>query len=87
MNNKVVVLENDKDSIEVIKSYLSELEDIDIDKCFDEYSAGLEYVLESKPQVVLLALANDVESSKSILESLAKNNINVVVISANYTTS
>ena len=55
MNNKVVVLENDKDSIEVIKSYLSELEDIDIDKCFDEYSAGLEYVLESKPQVVLLA--------------------------------
>ena len=31
MNNKVVVLENDKDSIEVIKSYLSELEDIDID--------------------------------------------------------
>ena len=87
MNNKVVVLENDKDSIEVIKSYLSELEDVEIDKCFDEYSAGLEYILESKPQVVLLALANDVESSKSVLESLAKNNINVVVISANYTTS
>lgn len=87
MNNKIVILENDKDSAEIIKSYLSEIEGVETDKLFDNYDEGATYSIETKPHIVLLALSNDIEQSKSMIQKLSSQNINVIVLSANYTTN
>lgn len=87
MNNKIVILENDKASAEIIKSYLSEIEGIETDKLFDNYDEGVTYSIETKPHIVLLALSNDIEQSKSMIQKLSSQNINVIVLSANYTTN
>lgn len=87
MNNKIVILENDKDSAEIIKSYLSEIEGVETDKLFDNYDEGVTYSIETKPHIVLLALSNDIEQSKSMIQKLSSQNINVIVLSANYTTN
>ena len=87
MNNKIVILENDKDSAEIIKSYLSEIEGVETDKLFDNYDEGATYSIEAKPHIVLLALSNDIEQSKSMIQKLSSQNINVIVLSANYTTN
>ena len=83
MNNKIVILENDKDSAEIIKSYLSEIEGVETDKLFDNYDEGATYSIEAKPHIVLLALSNDIEQSKSMIQKLSSQNINVIVLSAN----
>ena len=87
MNNKIVILENDKDSAEIIKSYLSEIEGVETDKLFDNYDEGATDSIEAKPHIVLLALSNDIEQSKSMIQKLSSQNINVIVLSANYTTN
>lgn len=87
MNNKIVILENDKDSAEIIKSYLSEIEGVETDKLFDNYDEGATYSIKTKPHIVLLALSNDIEQSKSMIQKLSSQNINVIVLSANYTTN
>lgn len=87
MNNKIVILENDKASAEIIKSYLSEIEGIETDKLFDNYDEGLAYSVETKSHIVLLALSNDIEQSKSMIQKLSSQNIDVIVLSANYTTN
>lgn len=87
MNNKIVILENDKASAEIIKSYLSEIEGVETDKLFDNYDEGATYSIETKPHIVLLALSNDIEQSKSMIQKLSNQNINVIVLSANYTTN
>lgn len=87
MNNKIVVFENDKASAEIIKSYLAEIENIETDKIFDNYDEGLTYTIETKPHIVLFSLSNNIEQSKSILKKLNEQNINVIVLSTNYTTN
>lgn len=86
MNNKVVVFDCDKEAVEIISSYLSEIENVELDKVFENYEEGLNYVLAAMPQIVIFSLVEDMAYNQSIIKKLSTNNINVVAMSSNYTT-
>ncbi len=87
MNNKIVVLESEKESAELIKTYISEIEGLELDKIFDDYDEGLKYSTDTTPHIVILSATEDAERNNKILNRLADAKINVIVLSENYTTN
>lgn len=87
MNNKIVVLESEKESAELIKTYISEIEGLELDKIFDDYDEGLKYSTDTTPHIVILSATEDTERNNKILNRLADAKINVIVLSENYTTN
>lgn len=87
MNNKIVVLESEKESAELIKTYITEIEGLELDKIFDDYDEGLKYSTDTTPHIVILSATEDTESNNKILNRLADAKINVIVLSENYTTN
>ncbi len=87
MNNKIVVLESEKESAELIKTYISEIEGLELDKIFDDYDEGLKYSTDTIPHIVILSATEDTERNNKILNRLADIKINVIVLSENYTTN
>ncbi len=87
MNNKIVVLESEKESAELIKTYISEIEGLELDKIFDDYDEGLKYSTDTIPHIVILSATEDTERNNKILNKLADAKINVIVLSENYTTN
>lgn len=87
MNNNVVVFEKDNESAEIIKTYLSEVDSLEIDKVFDNYEEGLKYAVETRPHIVIISALNDTQQMQAILNKLRDNNINAIVLSPNYTTN
>ena len=47
MKNKIVLLETEQNSIEIIKSYISEIENVEFNKSFENYQEGVEYIKET----------------------------------------
>lgn len=87
MNNKIVVLEQDNDSVELIKTYLEEIEELELDQIFDNYDTGIDYSIKTLPHLVIFSSTGDTSYNKTIINKLAKSNINVIVLSSNYTTN
>lgn len=86
MNNKIVLLEVEQNSIEIIKSYISEIENVEYDKSFANYQEGVEYIKETLPKVVILSAQADI-SMQDILSELAEIDTNVILLTSNYTTN
>ncbi len=87
MNNKVVVLENETEAAELIRNYLSEIEDIELDKIYTDYDEGVEYCKNTKPHIVIYSTTENKITNKNIITQLADKNINTIVLSSNYTTN
>lgn len=87
MNNKVVVFESDKDSAELIKSYIEEYEGLTLDKIFENYQEGIVYLEQNVPQIIIYSSTQNFEFDKKILNKFKNLNINSIVLSSNYTTS
>lgn len=87
MNNKIVVLEKDNESVELIKSFLSDNESFEIDKVFENYEEGLMYTLKNSPGAVILSAPGDVKKTQKTIAMLKENNINTILLSSNYSTN
>jgi len=87
MNNNVVILEEDTQSAELIKSYIEELGDLNIDKIFNNYQEGIEYIKSTKPKIAIFSLINNNNYSNIMLKHLTETNSNIIVLSNNYSTN
>lgn len=86
MNNKVVIFDNEIETVELIKTYLEEFPPLSVDNTFGDYDEGLKYVVETKPKVVIYSI-REIKLDKPILNQLRNLNINTIIISENYTTN
>src|SRR5574344_1907666 len=87
MNNNVVILEEDDQNIEIIEAYLQELGEFKIDKTFNDYQEGLEYIKNIQPQLVIYSITNNDNYSNILLKELVETNSNIIVLSENYSTN
>lgn len=87
MKNKMVIFEKEAQTKDVILGYLSDYEDIEVEKTFDDYNDGIRYAKENKPKVVLFSMTNDKIGCFKMISRLADFGINVIVLSEDYTTS
>jgi len=87
MNKNLVIFEQESQTTEVIKGYISDYEDITLDKVFNEYDDGIRYVRESKPKVVLFSMTPDKNKSLKMIKRLSELGANVIVLSEDYTTA
>ncbi len=87
MNNKVVVFETDNDSVELIKTYIAEFEQLELDNTFSDYREGTFYALKNHPHIVIISANEGIAPLKKTINLLADNKINVIILSENYTTN
>ncbi|MCM1265277.1 MAG: AAA family ATPase [Candidatus Gastranaerophilales bacterium] len=85
--NKLVIFEQESQTKDVILSYLSEFDGIEVDCIFEEYTSGIKYVKDNRPKVVLFSMLPDKEISFKMIKRLSDFGINVIVLSEDYTTS
>ena len=82
----IVVLDKNKDSREILKMYLENLEYEDI-RLFDDYSEGLKIIKQLKSaSIVLVDITNLSDDSKNIIELIKLHTPKIIVISLDYTT-
>lgn len=87
MDNKLVIFEAESQTKDIILGYLSEFEDIEFDRVFDEYTDGMKYVKDTKPKVVLFSMLPDKTVSLKMIKRLTDFGTNVIVLSEDYTTA
>jgi len=87
MSDNVVIFEQESQTRAVILGYLSECNNIIVDKIFDNYNEGFRYVKENRPKIVLFSMTEDISLCNKIISRLSSIGINIAVISENYTTS
>ena len=87
MNNKVVVFESDKESAELIKTYIAEFNELELDNIYEDYKEGLFYTLKSHPHIVVISANDGIQAVQKTINILADNKINVIVLSQTYTTN
>lgn len=87
MNNKLVILEQELSTQEVLSGYLSEMPDVEIDKFFTDYTEGFKYIKATKPRVVICSVCEDKQFSFKVIKKIADLGINVIAISEDYTTA
>ena len=87
MNNNLVIFEKEPETKEIILAYLSDFDDMVIDKVFDEYEDGIRYVKDTKPKAVLFSMTSDKNKSLRMIKRLSELGNNVIVISEDYTTA
>ena len=86
-SGKVVIFERDKESAELINTYLSEFESPVCDIVFESYEEGIEYVLKTIPQVVVYSETGNADFDRKTLTTFKENNISTIFLSSNYTTN
>ena len=86
-SGKVVIFERDNESAELIKTYLSEFESPICDRVFENYEEGLEYVLQTHPQIVVYSETGNADFDRKTLTTFKENNISTIFLSSNYTTN
>ena len=87
MKNKLVIFEKEPQTRDVVLGYLSECEDLETDKIFDDYNEGVRYVKEQKPKIVIFSMTNDKIGCFKMISRIADFGVNVIVLSEDYTTS
>jgi len=87
MATKIVIFEQDQQTVDIIKGYLSGLENIELVTSFSDYSEGYKYVRENGISVVLFSLTQNKELCLKMIKKLFEIGINVIAISEDYTTS
>lgn len=87
MATKIVIFEQDQQTVDIIKGYLSGLENIELVASFSDYTEGYKYVRENGISVVLFSLTQNKELCLKMIKKLFEIGINVIAISEDYTTS
>ena len=87
MSKNVIIFEQENETVELIKSYLSEFEEILSSKIFSDYVSGIKYAKENKPKLAIFSMTNDKDNSFKLIKRLSDFGVNVLVLSEDYTTS
>ena len=87
MNNKLVVLESELSTQEVISAYLADIPNVELDKIFNDYTEGFKYIKSSRPKVVICSITEDKQFSFKVIQKIADLGINVIAVSEDYTTA
>ena len=87
MTTKIVIFEQDQQTVDIIKGYLSGLENIELVKSFSDYSEGYRYVRENNIPVVLFSVTQNKELCHKMIKKLFEIGVHVIAISEDYTTS
>lgn len=87
MTTKIVIFEQDQQTVDIIKGYLSGLENIELVKSFSDYSEGYRYVRENNILVVLFSVTQNKELCHKMIKKLFEIGVHVIAISEDYTTS
>lgn len=87
MGAKLVLFEQETQTVEIIKGYLNGLNDVELEASFTDYSEGYRYVREHKIATVLFSMTSNHELCLKIIKKLFDIGVNVIVLSEDYTTS
>lgn len=87
MDNHLVIFEQDSQTKEVILGYLSEFEDVKLDRVFDDYAEGVKYIKENRPKVVMFSMTSDKNTSLKMIKRISDFGVNIIALSEDYTTS
>lgn len=87
MSTNIVIFEQEEQTVEIIKGYLSGLENIEVEKSFSDYSEGYRYVRENKIPLVLFSVTQNKELCYKMIKKLFDLGVNVIALSEDYTTS
>ena len=87
MSTNIVIFEQEEQTVDIIKGYLSGLENIDVEQSFADYSEGYRYVREHKSSIVLFSVTQNKELCYKMIKKLFDLGVNVIALSEDYTTS
>lgn len=87
MTTKLVIFEQEQQTVEIIKGYLSEIDDIEDILSFSNYAEGYKYVRENNISTVIFSIQKDKQTSLKIIKKLFDSNVKVIAVSEDYTTS
>lgn len=84
---KLVIFEQEEQTVDIIKGYLSGLENIEVDNSFSDYSEGYRYVRENNIKLVLFSVSQAKDTCYRMIKKLFDIGVNVIAMSEDYTTS
>lgn len=87
MSTSIVIFEKDSDTVEIIKSYLADVEDVVIEQVFTDYNAGIRYVKTNAVDIAIYSVESDVQLSYRMQKRLADYGVKIIALSEDYTTS
>lgn len=87
MGTKIVIFEQEIQTVDIIKGYLSGLENIEVVQSFSDYSEGYKYVRENNISVVLFSVTPNKDACYKIMKKLFDLGVKVIALSEDYTTS
>ncbi len=87
MATKLVIFEQEEQTVDIIKGYLSGLENIEVDSSFVDYSEGYRYVRENNIKLVLFSVTQNKDTCYRMIKKLFDIGVNVIALSEDYTTS
>lgn len=87
MVTKLVIFEQEEQTVDIIKGYLSGLENIEVDNSFSDYSEGYRYVRENNIKLVLFSVSQAKDTCYRMIKKLFDIGVNVIAMSEDYTTS
>lgn len=87
MVTKLVIFEQEEQTVNIIKGYLSGLENIEVDSSFADYSEGYRYVRENNIKLVLFSVTQNKDTCYRMIKKLFDIGVNVIALSEDYTTS
>lgn len=90
MTNQIptVIIDTQSQSIEVLKSYLKELDYISVIDSVSDIVAGYNSIMENRPSLVIIDISNKTELALDIINKISLNHktCKIVVTSSNYST-
>lgn len=87
MKSNIVIFEKEEQTKEVILGYLSDNENVQVDKVFSDYQDGIKYIRENTPKMVLFSMDSDKSTCLKMIKRISDFGINVIALSEDYTTS
>lgn len=87
MVTKLVIFEQEEQTVDIIKGYLSGLENVEVDNSFSDYSEGYRYVRENNIKLVLFSVSQAKDTCYRMIKKLFDIGVNVIAMSEDYTTS
>ncbi|MCD8378135.1 MAG: AAA family ATPase [Candidatus Gastranaerophilales bacterium] len=85
--DNLVIFEKETQTKDIILGYLSDYNEMSVDRIFEDYDEGIKYVKETKPKAVLFSMLADKEKSFKMIKRISDFGVNVIVLSGDYTTA
>jgi len=87
MEYSVVLFEQKKSSREIIKMYFEESTSFCLNKIFEDYSEGYDYIKSEKPDFVIINTTKKTETCLELVKQISDLGIKVIIISSDFTAS